>query len=206
MRPPGIARRARVPAPSMPPRALANLRPMTSIESLRGALRPGESLPIELEQLAAYAASAGGAFAGDFELIANGEEALVAWFAGRAKPASAFFAFAHDGTGGLFAIWRRRETLDASPVVFLGSEGETIVLSSTPREFLGLLAYGVGDLGFVDWEEEPPVPSDEPGAVAFRAWLRKTLGVEPHAEPAPIVLAARERHSGLEAWVMAAIA
>jgi hypothetical protein len=178
---------------------------MTSIESLQGALRPGEALPKELEQLAAYAQNAKGVLVGDFELLENGKEAMVTWFAGRTKPADAFFAFAKDGTGGLFAIWRRREHLADSPVVFLGSEGETIVLAANTHDFLGLLAYGVSDLGFVDWEEEPPAPAQEPDAVAFRAWLKRTLQIEPHAEPAPLVLAARERHSDLEPWVMAAI-
>lgn len=176
-----------------------------SIESLRGALRPGEALPNELEQLAAYAEKRNGTPVADFELLDDGKAAMVAWFAGRAKPADAFFAFAKDGTGGLFAIWRRREHLADSPVVFLGSEGETIVLAANTHDFLGLLAYGVNDLGFVDWEEEPPAPAQDPAAVAFRAWLASALGVTPHAAPAPLVLAARERHSDLEPWVMAAI-
>ncbi len=179
-----------------------------SIAALVASLHAGETLPSDLEQLAGYAAQAaerGQAFAGDFEIIEDGAAAMVTWFAGRTKPAERFFAFAHDGTGAIFAIWRRGSTLDTSPVVFLGSEGETIVLTSTPREFLGLLAYGVDDLGFVDWEEAPPAPSADAGSVAFRAWLEKALGVGPAADPAKLVLAARERHSELESWVMKAI-
>ena len=179
-----------------------------TIAALVGSLRAGEKLPSELEQLAAFAAQAAEeqrAVAGDFEIVDDGTAALVTWFAGRAKPAESFFAFGRDGTGALFAIWRRRATLEASPVVFLGTEGETIVLAETFRDFLGLLAYGVDDLGFVDWEEEPPAPSADEGSVAFRAWLKARLGVEPAADPAKQVLAAREQHADLEAWVMKAI-
>jgi hypothetical protein len=176
-----------------------------SIAALAASLQAGEELPSDLEQLAAYAEQSEVPFAGDFEIMEDGAKAMIAWFAGRTEPAKSFFAFAHDGTGAIFAIWRRRATLAASPVVFLGSEGETIVLTSTVREFLGLLAYGVDDLGFVDWEEAPPAPSDEPGSIAFRAWLKKTLEVAPAADPAKIVLTARERHADLEAWVMKAI-
>jgi hypothetical protein len=177
-----------------------------TIAALVASLQAGEELPSDLELLAGYAEAAEVPFAEDFEIIEDGAKAMIAWFAGRTEPAKSFFAFARDGTGAIFAIWRRRATLAASPVVFLGSEGETIVLTSNVREFLGLLAYGVEDLGFVDWEEAPPEPSDEPGSIAFRAWLKKTLGVEPAADPAKIVLAARERHADLEAWVMKAIA
>ncbi len=176
-----------------------------SIASLRAALAAGESLPSDLERLVTYATQAGAGFAGDFELIDDGPAELVRWFAGRAEPAKRFFAFGHDGTGALFALWRAGAKLDACPVVFLGNEGETIVLASNLREFLGLLAYGVDDLGFVDWEEEPPAPSKEPASVAFRDWLKRTLGVEPAVEPAAAVLAAREAHADLESWVMKAI-
>ncbi|MBI2388499.1 MAG: hypothetical protein HYV09_02680 [Deltaproteobacteria bacterium] len=176
------------------------------MSSLRDALRAGEKLPVEIETLVDFAAAHDGALAGDLELVDDGASAMLAWFSDRAEPASQFFAFGRDGTGALFAIWRRGDTLSDSPVVFLGNEGETIVLAGTPREFLGLLAYGVEDLGFTDWEEEPPQPEGDARAVALRAFLREKLGVEMLPRPADVVLRAREEHPDLESFVLKAIA
>lgn len=175
------------------------------MSSLRDALRAGEKLPVEIETLVDFAASHDGSLAGDLELLDDGASAMLAWFSNRAEPASRFLAFGRDGTGALFAIWRRGKLAD-SPVVFLGTEGETIVLSSSPREFLGLLAYGVEDLGFTDWEEEPPEPAKDDRALALRAFLRERLGVEMLPQPADVVLRAREKHPDLESFVLKAIA
>lgn len=82
----------------------------------------------------------------DFEVYQNFNEQYKPsdWFS---EPAldKVMFSFAMDGTGGQFTIWQNGSSaqLEDLPVVLLGSEGSTIVLTQNVPEFFALVAAGI---------------------------------------------------------------
>ncbi|MGW8361950.1 SMI1/KNR4 family protein [Streptomyces wedmorensis] len=69
-----------------------------------------------------------------------------AWTGNGDLDGDAFRVFGQDGTGGYAAFWlvHPGRELTEQPVVFLGSEGETGVVSRNLGAFLWLLANGLG--------------------------------------------------------------
>ncbi|MFF5970218.1 SMI1/KNR4 family protein [Streptomyces sp. NPDC012769] len=95
-------------------------------------------------------------------------EWIRAWTGNQELDGDAFLPFGMDGTGGQVAFRRVRpgRPLVEQPVVFLGSEGEAVVLSQDLTGFLWLLADGYGPTDFVWSERRPPRPSADLAAVA----------------------------------------
>ncbi|MFE5209186.1 SMI1/KNR4 family protein [Streptomyces sp. NPDC056600] len=69
-----------------------------------------------------------------------------AWTGNDEVDGDAFRMFGQQGAGGLVALWlvRKGRPLAEQPVVYLGSEGETVHLARDLADFLWLLAQGVG--------------------------------------------------------------
>lgn len=114
----------------------------------------------------------------DFELVDPDEsdEMINAWFEDRHPDGMTFTVFAQDGTGGLYVIWQRGESLDHAPVVLLGSEGSCVAIAPDAESFLEAIASGwVIDANNGHW-------FDELEALARRAeaqtWVRQRLGKE----------------------------
>lgn len=73
-------------------------------------------------------------------------EWLQAWTGNDDIDKSEFLVFGMDGTGGYAAFWLKRpeSKLTDQPIVFLGSEGEVLVLAQSFGDYLWLLAEGYG--------------------------------------------------------------
>ena len=69
-----------------------------------------------------------------------------AWTGNHTAESECLRVFGQDGTGGYVAFWVIRDDTDmlCQPVVFLGSGGETAVLARNFRNYLWLLAAGLG--------------------------------------------------------------
>lgn len=88
----------------------------------------------------------------DFEPYAefDSSEATSEWFrlwtGNPEADGSVFRVFGQDGSGGHAAMWcvRDGESLEAQPIVFLGSEGEVGVVARNLADYLWLLADGLG--------------------------------------------------------------
>lgn len=123
---------------------------------------------------ALLAAAINGPFADDheghdfepFERFDSAEETTEWWQAwtgneDTGEPPLRFFGA--DGSGGHAAMWLREPE---AAVVFLGSEGELAVLAKDLRDYLWLLANGVGPLESVDDLERSPQAIPELVAIA----------------------------------------
>ncbi|QVQ53959.1 SMI1/KNR4 family protein [Spiractinospora alimapuensis] len=107
------------------------------------------TFPPALADLAAH-----GRFAADFEMYEHfeaGEETawwFRLWTGNDEVDGSEFRIFGMEGAGGYVGLWllRPEVPLEAQPVVYLGSEGETAVLAVDLGSFLWLLAQGVGPI------------------------------------------------------------
>ena len=55
-----------------------------------------------------------------------------------------FTSIGQDGTGGQFAIWTRLRAVEPHPLVFFGSEGGHGVIAKSARDWLLMIAHGVG--------------------------------------------------------------
>lgn len=70
-----------------------------------------------------------------------------------------FLFFGQDGSGGLTGIWKTNAGADLldQPIVFLGSEGETRVISKNFSDYLWLLASGHSgvETEYLSDEKEP---------------------------------------------------
>jgi hypothetical protein len=69
-----------------------------------------------------------------------------AWTGNPSVRGSEYLVFGQDGTGGLAAFWCARpdDDLLEQPIVFFGSEGELGIVANNFRDFLWLLAGGLG--------------------------------------------------------------
>ena len=83
------------------------------------------------------------------------------------RSASAFVSFVHAPDGSRFGWWRPAgESVDAAPIVLLGSEGKLRVLARSPAEFFTKLACGATSQEDLDEAVEPNERA------ALRSWLR----------------------------------
>jgi hypothetical protein len=167
---------------------------------LQEAFPTDDPLPQPLLRLCEYDEQADGSISCDFEVAEASARKLGLYF-GDEQLGSSFAVFGQDELLSFYAFWLYEgKTLADAPVVYLSGEAEgTTVLANTFEEFLGLLGLGresVGNVGQWDDAAEPCA-----NAVAFREWLKSELGIEPPADPAAVVAAAKQAHPDLAAWI-----
>jgi hypothetical protein len=109
----------------------------------------------------------------------SGEETTLwfqAWTGNEVADGSSFRIFSQDGTGGYAAFWITQPDLDllSQPIVFLGSEGETGVLTCNFNAYLWRLASGIGPYEAVAYPELDRAQSPQ-----FFAFARENSPFEP---------------------------
>ncbi|MBK9036186.1 MAG: SMI1/KNR4 family protein [Myxococcales bacterium] len=111
---------------------------------------------------------------------------IRAWTGNDDLDGAAYRVFGQDGSGGYAALWltRAAQPLEAQPVVMFGSEGELGVVAGSVRDFVWLLAAGVGPYEATSYGAEA-ARAAQPALAAFAA----TLG-DPR-DPAAIIADAR---------------
>ncbi|CAL9332863.1 hypothetical protein SUDANB121_00119 [Nocardiopsis dassonvillei] len=148
--------------------------------------------------LAALAGHGGGSRP-DFEMYPSFEnpDETARWFrlwtGDPGADGGEFRFFGVEGAGGYVGLWLVREgaPLEAQPVVFLGSEGETAVLAGDVAGFLWLLAQGVGPVEAMGWDEPC-----EPDPDLVRIAERHAPGTR--RDPQEILRLAREEFPGFD--------
>lgn len=130
----------------------------------------------------------------------NTTDWLRAWTGNPELNGDAFRVFGQDGTGGYAALWliRPGQPLVDQPIVFLGSEGETGVVSRSLGDFLWLLAGGYGPC-------EAAI-SYEPGGVrepneAF-ATIAKQFAPDHEQSATDVIEQARQEFPGFDDIIM----
>jgi hypothetical protein len=87
------------------------------------------------------------------------------------RPSGHFRVFGLEGAGGHMAFWlvRRGVPLTDQPVVFLGSEGEAVVVTSDLADLLWMLAQGYGPMeaGMPEWRRADWSAVERPRLVAI---------------------------------------
>ncbi|MFF4535234.1 hypothetical protein [Streptomyces aureus] len=116
---------------------------------------------------------------------------------------SGFVPFAKaNGSGSDYALWRcdDRAELATLPIVFVGDEGDLLVIARDLRELFQLLA--------IDGEPFPegfPDPDDveehSQGHAEFLVWLDETFGLGPAEDPEALRDARKELDDRFQAWV-----
>lgn len=111
-----------------------------------------------------------------------------AWTGNQQADASMLRVFGQDASGGYVAFWCVRETPDllGQPVVFVGSEGESTVLACHFKDYLALLAAGLGPLEAASYPHDSEVaqPALKQFAEAHAAPLKpwKDVLADAHSE------------------------
>ena len=112
------------------------------------------------------------------------QEWLALWTGNADADGRQFLPFAKDGSGGLAAFWRHEPAagIDSMPIVLLGSEGERGVVAASLKDYVWLLASGLGPM--------EAVLDLSPAADEYAAPIRDYAGAEcPNAErPAEEIL------------------
>lgn len=115
--------------------------------------------------------------------------------------ASALWAFAQDGTGGMVCLWTYDDQeFDDAPVVHLGSEGECAMLGGNLGEFLALTALGLDPFAIADGYVE--APSGEPPHEEALGFL-EARGVDRPDSVANVLQRAQQDHPDIDEWVSA---
>ena len=87
------------------------------------------------------------------------------------RPSDHFRIFGQEGAGGHMAFWLARPgaALTDQPVVFLGSEGEAVVIARDLSDLLWLLAQGYGpvEAGMPEWRRADWAAVERPELVAI---------------------------------------
>lgn len=106
-------------------------------------------------------------------------------------------SFGMDGMGGQVAIWRAKNAeFDELPVVFLGSEGEVLVLATDLPTFLATVAQGVGPLEAASETTEGEENAD------MLTWVKKTYPKHKVVKPEAALKAAKKAYPKFEEHVM----
>jgi len=115
-------------------------------------------------------------------------------------------AFAQDGTGGLFGLWRYPGLEGDPPVVLLGSEGSAALLADSLLDFVRQTCAGMQWYPFeaewspIDDDEIDDEDEDALDLVALRARADAQLG--PWAETSEAMMKrGLGRHPDFKAWV-----
>lgn len=137
-----------------------------------------------------------------FELCEYGGDAGLHTWSEDAEFLSRFIPFAQaNGTGSHYALWRcdDRAELAASPVVFVGDEGDLYVIARDLRELFRLLAVDSEPVseGFLDPDI---VEEHSEGHTEFLAWLDRTFGLGPPEDPNALWEARKEHDDRFRAW------
>lgn len=107
-----------------------------------------------------------------------------------------FLFFGQDGSGGLTGIWKASagaELLD-QPIVFLGSEGETRVISKNFSDYLWLLASGHSGV-------ETEYLSDEKSPEEVFVQFAEQHATTPRRQASVIIAEAHDLHPGFEGYI-----
>jgi len=155
------------------------------------------SFPPVLEELASWV-NEGRAGEIDFEMYASfNEQYKPSDWTRNPSSDDELFTFGMDGSGGQVALWRCAPdmTIDAAPVVFLGSEGEVRPLATSLAGFLYLVANGLGPIEIAFGEGEP-TPNDE-----MIEWVCGQYPDRTFVEPKAILDEATDALSDFEAWL-----
>ena len=98
-----------------------------------------------------------------------------------------------DGTGARYAFWFTDGNTDKNkaPIIYYGSEGEITLIAENIKDLIKMLSFGAecmdGCFGhYIDYEDEDDdfdfyedFKESFFNHVAFRAWMKKTLNIEP---------------------------
>ena len=158
-------------------------------------------VPGALLELWSFQEELGEDYSGDFALVADGREALLAWFSGRRDLASQFVVFGADRAKSLYGFWLYPgRTLETAPVVYLNAERcDNTVLTSNLKDFLALLTLDRDEPGMLGlWGERLEVTG---GHLRFVDWLKERSKIERPEDPGKLVADARAAHPDLDAWV-----
>jgi len=129
------------------------------------------------------------------------EETLGDWFGSNkwSKSGHSFLQFGQDGTGSLFCLWFYPELKHELPVVFLGSEGESCLVSSNTTDFVKQLTSG--KLFYDgDWLEPEPEDESELNWNELKIKTMEYLGAINNT-PEEIKEKAIKEHPGFSTWV-----
>lgn len=151
----------------------------------------------------------------EFELRdpAESDENIEAWLGALPRDGTRFIVFAQDGTGSLFCSWLRpgQDSIEAAPVVYLGSEGELGVLGKDPAAFLEFIASGMTFDGhggnffdsLDDEEDEEFLAEGRERKARALEFLRRQTGRETARHPDALRAEAEAAYPDLAAWIAA---
>jgi len=97
----------------------------------------------------------------EFQSAEENADWIKAWTGNASLTGSEYRIFGQDGTGGYAAFWLTRPDKDVldQPIVFFGSEGELGVVASDFKDYLWILAGGLGPLEAIDYDGEKITPN-----------------------------------------------
>lgn len=80
----------------------------------------------------------------DKQTFTQTADTLDSWMGGPSWRASGhkFIQFGRDASGSLFCLWFYPELIEEPPVVFIGSEGDTYVVSNNSTDFIKQITSG----------------------------------------------------------------
>jgi len=128
----------------------------------------------------------------DFE-VTDDDDLIVSMFGEDKK--DQFRVIGQHGSGSLIAVW---DVDNKSPIVWIDTEGEASVITSTFEEFLSLLPYYTGfiyDCIFYSKthsEEELQQNLNKnienyEDQIIFRKWLKEEFNIEPAKDPVGLI-------------------
>lgn len=165
---------------------------------------PGTDVPEELIKLLRYQNLSQDLYSGYFGLYDKFWHVVKERYFGNQKLESQFVFFGLDADGSIYAFWLYDNcSVNAAPVVFLGSEGVGgKVISNSLRDFLSLLSLGIEELGFAldedDWLDKAVITD---GTIRFRKWLQDELQLYAPADPKRLVQETRQSYPDLQKWI-----
>ena len=110
-----------------------------------------------------------------------------------------FVQFGQDGTGSMFLLWFYPELKSDPPVVFMGSEGETCLVSSDIKDFIKQLSSGKM---FYDgsWLDPEPEEKEDLNWEILHSTVESKLG-KSNETPEQLSEKAASIHPNFKAWV-----
>ncbi len=174
---------------------------LTVLQEMKDAIKkgfpPSITFPDELGLLCDWREQNRYPISGYFELRADDGEAIYWWFRSHAAD-DRLAQFGAGADGSLYCIWKQEDGCE--PIVHMGSEGNALmVLASSMKEFITLLAVGYGEIGFEDLSQ-PPESQDDINP-RFQRWVEETFAVTVPAIGREIVERARQDHDDFAAFV-----
>lgn len=141
----------------------------------------------------------------DFAVFEPNDEELAetfgCWFGGQRWSTSGdtFAQFGKDATGSMFLLWYYPGLTTQPPVVFLGSEGESCLVSNSIEDFIHQL--GSGKLFFNgDWYAPSPGENKDLDWQNLQRLIHEKLGRSDET-PEQLSEKARQAHPDFTRWV-----